>query len=432
MKRCLLFAPLVSHATEGRIAALGAGGYELYVVDISTRPIRHNLDRFPFSLIKRRFDLNVREVDPLFGPGRSRVAKVVEVFRSFGIWPENKAVSSRVRDLVLGLQPSVIVLYYGPSAVHFGRMLRRLFPTLPLVMIHNTFPVTVQRRGRISRWIQGVMNDELADYRHWLSKLDFFVHASPGMVDFARRQYSIDPEATAVLPDYFSSAVHANVTRDSGYKTDSGPRVIFLGAPERWGNGIDDIDSQFLSLAREGVTVHSGAISDEVVRTGYGFKYPFFTDDEVFEGALARYAHGFDAALITYAVDERMERFRTTLPTRFFTALTAGIPIAVRAGLFDAVEAYVEEHGLGFSYRTARDLREKLDQHDQLSIYRKNAINHMALTAAENQAALFESIFDRLSSRDFQMPVSDARSHGGELSASQARGGHVSRRNHAK
>jgi hypothetical protein len=389
---------MVSHATAGRIAALGAGSYELYVADISTRPVTHCLDRLPFSLMKGHVDLKVAEADPLYTGGWGCGARVVEMLRSANLWPESPAIAERVRKVVLDVQPSVIVLYYGPSAIHFGRLIRRLFPAIPLIMIHNTFPTTVERKGRMAGMIQRVVNTELSDYRHWLPKLDFFVFASDEMALFAEKRFAIRPEAAAILPDYFPGGVHVKVAQQKNYEADDARRVIFLGAPERWGDAIDDIDAEFIGLAQEGITIFSGAMSEEVIRTGYGFKYPYFSDDEVFDGALAQYAHGFDAALITYATKERMERFRSTLPTRFFTALTAGIPIAVRAGMFDAVEAYVKKYSLGFAYHTPRELRERLEDGSALAVYRRNAIDHLSLIAAETQSSQFDAIFDRLSS----------------------------------
>jgi hypothetical protein len=66
MKRCLIFAPLVSHATSGRLAAIAAADYELYCADTSTRPLSFNLDLYPFSLIKKCFYIDVAVNDPLF------------------------------------------------------------------------------------------------------------------------------------------------------------------------------------------------------------------------------------------------------------------------------------------------------------------------------------------------------------------------------
>jgi hypothetical protein len=152
-----------------------------------------------------------------------------------------------------------------------------------------------------------------------------------------------------------------------------------------------------MEIAKEGIWIQAGQMSDAVVATGFGSKYEYFSDDEVFGGALARFAHGFDAALITYATTARMERFRSTLPTRFFTALTAAVPIAVKAGVFDAVESYVGRHGLGFTYRDARELHAKLEEHEKMAQYRANAIEHLKIAAAEEQSPQFEAIFDRLS-----------------------------------
>jgi hypothetical protein len=48
MRKCLLFAPLVSHASAGRIAALINTGWELTLVDISNRPVGFSLNQYPY------------------------------------------------------------------------------------------------------------------------------------------------------------------------------------------------------------------------------------------------------------------------------------------------------------------------------------------------------------------------------------------------
>jgi len=64
----------------------------------------------------------------------------------------------------------------------------------------------------------------------------------------------------------------------------------------------------------------------------------------------------------------RQDRFRITYPTRLFTTITAGLPIAVRGGHFDACERFVKEREIGFVYNNPKDLRIKPEN---LSIMQK-------------------------------------------------------------
>lgn len=395
-RRCLLVAPMVSHATIGRVAALGSGAHELYVADISTRPLRHRMDQYPFTLIKGYFDLGVVENDPLYRNAGRYDAAIIDSLRGRGLLAEDARIAARIREVVGPLQPHVIVTYYGSTAMHFARIIRRLFPRIPIVLIHNTLPITLERRGVLQRCLRRPFMNEFVDYNHWLSTLDFLVCASEQMMQFVRRRFEFPDQRMMVLPDYLSQSQHAGVLHSVLPTQACGPRVIFLGAPERWGPTIDNLDTEFLKLTAAGISISSGAISDEVIGTGYGFKYPYFTDDEVFTGKLADYAHSFDAALITYGVEQRRERFRTILPTRFLTALTAAVPIVVKAGMFDAVEAYIEKHALGFVYADTASLKAGLADLDAIATFRHNAIAHLAQIGGERQSQQFESIFDRV------------------------------------
>lgn len=396
MKKCLLIAPLVSHATLGRIAALGCGNYDLYVADISTRPMRHDMSRYPYSLIKSVFSLEVTETDPFYRKSASLSEWIIDSLRSRGLLPEYANLINRIREVISSIEPDVIVVYYGATAIHFARMVRRIFPKIPIVLIFNVLPITLERKRGWKRFIRRAFINEFVDYKRWANSIDVFICASDEMADFATRRLQIPTNKLVVLPDYLSQCVNVKTLNRVQKSQESQPRVIFLGAPERWGPTIDNLDTQFMELAAEGVTVYSGAMSNLAIETGYCFKYPYFTDDEVFEGKLANYAHSFDAAIITYGIKERRERFRSTLPTRFLTALTAAVPIAVRAGIFDAVESYVTRHGLGFVYESPKELREALADHQAMDSYRRNVIEHLQEIASEKQAPQFETIFESI------------------------------------
>jgi len=126
------------------------------------------------------------------------------------------------------------------------------------------------------------------------------------------------------------------------------------------------------------------------VATGYGHIYPRFKNEDVFNGKLALYASGFSAALITYSAEmiQINERFRSTYPTRFFTAITAGIPIAVCNGLNDC-GIFIEKYGIGFVYRDVEELIIKIKDKTKMISYRYNAL---VLRDAINAEAQSEKI----------------------------------------
>ena len=91
-------------------------------------------------------------------------------------------------------------------------------------------------------------------------------------------------------------------------------------------------------------------------------------------------------ALITYNVKTPSERFRSTLPTRFFTALSAGLVIAVKSGHFKAVESFISKYDIGFVYKDISQLKNELQNEKQIALYSKKIIENLFIFTAESQS----------------------------------------------
>jgi hypothetical protein len=389
LKKCLLIAPLEAHATVGRLAAIASTGFQLHVVDVSGNSLRFKLDQYPFTEIKSYKHLNT---SLNCSPFLRIFHKVVRKLRSFDFFKESRSLLRSLEEEIERVKPELVVTYYGPLGVHYAKLVKIINRNLPVVSILNLIPSSLDYRNTIPGHFSKYLNDELNNYKSTIQKLDFLVCASPEMREYLAKKYVINHNRMAVLPDYFPRTMtFKSLKADIEHPELS---LIFLGAPERWGGTLDNIDEQLLELALSGFFVYSGKLADFVVSTNNAFRYPFFSDEEVFSGELSTFAHQFQASLITYGIDKRHQRFKTTLPTRFFNAISAGIPIAVRAGLFDAVESYVERFAIGFSFRNVEDLKIKLMDHDTIKIYRSNAVEHSRNFYAEVQAEEFKRIFE--------------------------------------
>jgi hypothetical protein len=84
------------------------------------------------------------------------------------------------------------------------------------------------------------------------------------------------------------------------------------------------------------------------------------------------------------------------LPTRFFSALAAGLPIAVRGGIFDAAENFIQSHGNGFVFQTNSELKSKLEDANNMRLYRKNAMHKIVTFTAESQREAILEAFSKL------------------------------------
>ncbi len=389
LKKCLLIAPLEAHATVGRLAAIASTGFELHVVDVSGNPLRFNLEQYPFTEIRSYKYFKPSVSFSLY----SRIFhKIVNKLRCFGLIQESRSVIRLLSKEIERIKPAVVVTYYGPVGVHYAKLVKIINENLPVVSILNLIPSSLDYDNTILGLFSKKLNDELNEYKYTIQNLDFLICASPEMKEYISSKYSVNHNRMAVLPDYFPGTMTFKSTRGDSAQPELS--LIFLGAPERWGGKIDSIDEQLFDLALSGVSIYSGMLAEFVISTNNAFRYPFFRDEEVFSGELSTFAHQFQASLITYSIDKRHQRFKTTLPTRFFSALSAGIPIAVRAGLFDAVESYVERYAIGFSYRNIEDLKYKLLDHYAIKKYRANAVEHCRDFFAEAQGAEFKKIFE--------------------------------------
>jgi hypothetical protein len=377
--KCLLFAPLDAHATIGRIAALCGTALEVHLADTSDRPVRFDVNRYPFNRLASIRQMSLARRPPNRNEMTAKMSEIVDAY----LGPEGASLDA-VRDLLLEVKPSVVVTFYGPQAIRAAELVKVVAPELPVIDILNLIPSALERQTRISRAIQPWINDEMVRYRRQASRIDHFVCCSPLMQQHICDRYSVPPARTTILPDYLSRCMY--VAQPRARRQNGPPRAIYLGAPERWGNSIDSVDDELLELVRAGVEVAAARLSPELVATGMALEYERLTDEQVFAGALAEYAHDFDVAIVTYAVDSRHERFRTTLPTRFFSAIAAAVPIAVRRGVFDAVEAYIEEHGIGLSYSDGASLSAALSDRPRLQLLRERAIAHAAVHCAEAQS----------------------------------------------
>lgn len=388
MKKCLLIAPLETHATIGRIAALSFTGFELHLIDVSNTPPKFELSNYPFNQIVSYVWLN-----PSLGHG-SKIDKYVESLRSLGLIPQSRNLKHKLANQIDRIEPSVVVCYYGPIGIYFAGLVKDININLPVVSILNLIPSSLDQSNTFLGFVRNKLNSELNNYKSVLNKIDFIICASSLMKNFVSSKYKIDCNRMAVIPDFFPERMNARLNSEISNIESSG--VIFLGAPERWGTTIDDLDDQFLDLAKSGISVNAGKISNRVISSGNAFCYSYFTNEDVFSGELSTFAHQFEASIITYGISKRHKRFETTLPTRFFSALSAGLPIAVRAGLFDAVEEYVEKYMIGFKYNNADQLKERLSDKHKMAFFKKNSINHSKKYFAEAQSNDFEVIFNKL------------------------------------
>lgn len=390
--KCLLIGPLSTHAVVGRVAAFVAAGFEVSLVNVSSENVLKKA--YPISRVRIVADCFDAKVDIFDRKHRNRYQRLKsylsEYFRSLGVIPEARQLRDRLRQVILDVKPHFVVLHYGPIAIRYARIVKRVIPQqVPVIDILNLVPSSltyiVLNRRLYWPWLF-----EMTNYRRWLPMVDGVIYASREMQEYVLTKFGALDVGSLVLPDYLPVGFQTPFRESTRQHVapDGNPSVISLGARERWGDQLDNIDEEFMQLANERIHIYSATISDKVRSTGFGHTYPRFSHEEVFAGKLASFATQFGAAIVTYNfnIAKSRDRFRSTLPTRLFTAITACMPIAVPAGALETCERFVVENGIGFSYTDAADLRRQLLDHGLMSKCRMRAIESRKQMNAEAQA----------------------------------------------
>ncbi len=404
--KCLFLGHLANHATIGRVAAFKAAGYEMLLINVGAA--NGLMGEYPIDEVAIIDDWHKRRLDPYYRVVKKRfmghmkchriIKSSIEYFRIIGMLSENINLEMELRQVISTCRPDFAVLHFGTGAIHYARIIKRVQPNLPVIDILNLLPSNLALGGKknISLLV------EMASYHHWLGKIDGVIFASKEMHDFAERQFGKLGKNITILPDYLPKDFQYadNSEREQLDVDDDNPSVIFLGAPERFGNKLDDVDEEFMKLACEKVHVYSSAISDRVVATGFGHRYHNLSNHDVFRGLLSKYANSFDAALVTYNKEmiNKEERFRSTLPTRFFSALSAGIPVAVREG-FVSCSRFVADQKIGFTYKDEKDLKSKLLDKAAMFQLRNKANEMRKQFHAEAQSILIGRFVEKLFNR---------------------------------
>ena len=144
--------------------------------------------------------------------------------------------------------------------------------------------------------------------------------------------------------------------------------LIFVGWLD-YVRSLNDVRSQLLELCDAGFAVECSR-TEGVSHPNLGFFERFGSADYA-SGVLLAYMQTFKACLVTYHYADGVPpptRFASSLPTRFLTAMTAGVPILLPRGRFPAMERVVDEYEIGFAYSSGREAHERVSSDDWLRI----------------------------------------------------------------
>ena len=401
--KCLFIGNIYQHATIGRIAAFKSAGCDIKLLNVGNHPLKFE-EEYPIPNVEFVWDLANKSIDPYYKKikirklGLHQKKQLIEYLRIKRNISENKKICRFFNQIIRDIKPDFVVLHYGTMAMHFARIIKYIFPELPVIVIINLLPSALNNSNKQNNLSLKI---EMSQYKYLLGELNGVIYTSQDMIDYSKRNFGHVGKNFLIFPDYLPRSFKfwkQNFNKTKNIEQYNGKKkVIFIGAPERWGTKIDSIDLEFMDITNEKIHIYSGKIDQKVIDTGYGHEYSYFTDKKIYNGEFATYVHKFDVALVTYNYNliQNNDRFKTTYPTRFLTALTCGIPIAVRKGL-TICEKFVLKHNIGFVYQNTKELKDNLFNIDKMKSLRKSAIKQSNHFTAESQSNDIKSFVSRI------------------------------------
>ena len=161
------------------------------------------------------------------------------------------------------------------------------------------------------------------------------------------------------------------------------PNVVFLGRMEPGGGQpVDDVHGQLMEFLAAGIHVFHGGLEEE------SLPHPFrhlFRPMEI--AGLKDYATQFDAGLVIYnlAAAKDDTRFRLTIFDRLVASVSLGIPIAIPDEGYDACKSFLKSYGAVINFKDASDLKEKLNDRDNIAFLKKKARERCSFYRAETR-----------------------------------------------
>ena len=234
--KLILIAPLVSHATIGRVAALANTGIEIILIDVSSRKCNYDKKTYPINKIKKIYYLNIWEVDNFFSDKITIFERLKDILRSYSILSENKIVFNKVADILKNENPNFVFLFYGPVAIHFLRIVKKINLNIKTVLIPNLIPSTVVTGNVLVRIIKKSISNEFINYKNWINKSDKIFVSSNEMKSFILKKFNYEAISIHIIPDLHSRSFFVNKKKINFLKNKS--NSIVFRCSRRWGGKL--------------------------------------------------------------------------------------------------------------------------------------------------------------------------------------------------
>lgn len=248
---------------------------------------------------------------------------------------------------------------------------------LPTVYEFLTYPCA---SSLLSQRIENFFN------RQVINELDGRVFSTERMYRYMKNEFDIDCGENLVFMECYPEKFFYRKRLPLLSSFDGQPHIVFLGMRARY-----EVLTQIEEIASRKIHVHicdlnqnfceantkeKPAYDNAFKNSDFIHTFDMFTYREIRDGTFATFLTQFDAVLVTYNFwpASGLSKFDNSIPSRFSSALLAGIPIIIPKGYLKGCEEVLDKHQIGFTYENYDALKNKLGNKSYLNYYQDNAV----------------------------------------------------------
>lgn len=383
--KILLIGYFCSHVVGSKVVLLKSMGYEVHAFDVADYDFVDNIYEADF--------FSSHNDTTLSGISRnlSWHVKLRKSVRGLFFNKKGKSMQRTACRLVTTINPDIIWGVWGPKALKWLQTIRRNGYKGTIIWTANVMPNRLKKLG-------GSSEDML--YAKSLGLIDGLILTNKHMLEFTQQRYPKTKDSKVLLmPDFFPRCWYTrNLSVPNGNTV---PKIVYLGAPERFGAEIDRVDNILLDLAENGINVYCARPKETSVEHPLINYYDHFDDISFVNGEFGQFINQFDAAVVMYNYEGSHPRFTSTYPTRLFSSLCGCIPVFIKEGLLTACEEFITTNGIGEVFTDGMNLKKILVNVDLMRMYRKNAAKNCERFISDNtnNVRLFHNFISNLSGR---------------------------------
>ncbi len=307
--------------------------------------------------------------------------------------PEIAEIQGPPRELLLrsieDFDADLIYAFWGPG----------VFPELKALVKDCPVPVLYDVQSYPMNFTEVGSNvPENPDIARIVEALEGRLYASVHMQEYFHQHFNITRGVESSHIYYFSERYFCDNRLPKLSDMDGEPHIVHIGRTDFSSRTHDNITRQVKELANAGVHVHLARPDTDEIDSPYVHYFEKFPPSELENGNFANFLTQFDATVLLYNIDTRLNRFRNSIPSRFLFALCAGLPVLVRQGFYSTCEDVIEEYSIGRGYVDFEDLVSILRDKGELAKYGKVAaeLAEKRTFSIENNVQKYYDLMDRV------------------------------------